>query len=231
MKTLLYLLLFNFSAISFGQDPQLFENTWYLYSMQPDDMAPIYIVSEIEPSINPYLIINENLEFYGEGACNSFNGVYEAFGQNFLTALNFTETGEDCGIPAHDIFEDGYFYVVYEMSYSITQDGFGYVLTTETTLMGNAVFKSYPLSTSEFDKIKFQFYPNPTKDKLFLSTTKISSNLNVEIYNIEGKLLTTQDIEPQNQTAIDVSILSNGIYFLSVEDENSNTTIEKFIKE
>ncbi len=227
MKQLYILLAILTFQTSVAQDPLLFENTWYLYSMQPTDLDPVYMVSEIEPPINPYLIINENLEFYGEAACNSFNGLYEA-GQNFLTVLNFSETGEDCGIPDHDSFEDGYFYIVMEMSYSITQDGSGYVLTTSTALLGNAVFKSYPLSASAFQKNEFQLYPNPTKDKLFLSTTSSAENLKIKIYNIEGKLLSNLNLE--NQTSLDVSNLESGIYFLNIEDENGNKAIKKFIK-
>ncbi|SRX52837.1 T9SS type A sorting domain-containing protein [Aequorivita sp. CIP111184] len=230
MKQLYILLAILTFQTSVAQNPQLFEYTWYLYSMQPTDLDPVYMVSEIEPPINPYLVINENLEFYGEGACNSFNGLYEA-GQNFLTILNFTETGEDCGIPEHNSFEDGYFYVIMEMSYSITQDGSGYVLTTNTALLGNAVFKSYPLSASDFQKNKFQLYPNPAKDKLFLSTTSPVENLKIKIFNIEGKLLSNQTLALEKQTAIDVSNLSSGMYFLNIEDENGNTVTKKFLKE
>ncbi len=231
MKKLLFVLLFNISAISFAQDPQLFEHTWYLYEIQPNDMDPIIMVSEIEPPINPYLIINENLEFNGEGACNSFNGLYEASGQNYLTILNFTETGEDCGIPDHNSFEDGYFYVIMEMTYAITQDGSGYVLTTDTALMGHAVFKSYPLSTSNFQKNEFQLYPNPVADKLFINTTKSTPNLEMKIFNIQGKLLTGENVKNENPASIDVSNLKSGIYFLNIEDENGNFEVKKFIKE
>ncbi len=229
MKQIYLLLAMLVFQTTVAQDPRLFEHTWYLYSMQPTDLDPVYIVSEIEPPISPYLTINENLEFYGEAACNSYNGLYEAVGQNFLTKLQFSETGEDCGIPDHNSFEDGYFSIVMEMVYSITPDGSGYVLTTETALMGNAIFKSYPLSLSEIQKNKFQLYPNPAKDILYLNPTNPAENLNVKIFNFEGRLLTNLNLE--KQTSLNVSNLESGMYFLNIEDENGNTEVMKFLKE
>ncbi|UCA57711.1 T9SS type A sorting domain-containing protein [Aequorivita iocasae] len=48
---------------------------------------------------------------------------------------------------------------------------------------------------------------------------------------MEGKLLSVQNVTLENQTSIDVSNLTSGIYFLNIEDENGNTTTKKFIKQ
>ena len=231
MKNLFCLLLFSISAISVAQDPRLFENDWYLYSIQATDLSTEIIVSEIEPPISPYLSIQENLDFNGEGACNSFNGVYEAFGQNYLSASTFFETGEDCGIQIYNSLEEQLFSVIPEMHYTLTEDSNGFILTISTVLMGYAVFKSYPLSTSDFQKNKFQLYPNPAKDKLFISATNIVSKIEIKIFNIKGKILNTQNLELENQNSTDISQLSQGIYFLNIQDENGNIEMKKFIKE
>ncbi len=73
--------------------------------------------------------------------------------------------------------------------------------------------------------------PNPSKNELFLTSKNTVGNLKIKIFNIEGKLLSTENIVLENQTSIDVSQLTNGIYFLNIEDENGNTTIKKFIKQ
>ncbi len=233
MKTLLYILIFHISAISFAQNPQLFENTWYLYSMQATDMDPIYIVAEIEPSINPYLIINENLEFDGEGACNSFMGLYEYISSyDEFGAIEFIETGADCGLQLHNSFENDYFaFISGGFWYTITQDGAGSILTLANAIFGYAIFKSYPLSVSDFSKNKFQLHPNPAKNELFLNSKNPTGNLKLKIFNIEGKLLSTQTVAIQDQTSIDVSNLSSGMYFLNIEDENGNKAIKRFLKE
>lgn len=232
MKELLYILLFNISAISFAQDPQLFENDWYLYEVLSNDLGTLYDVSLIDPPISPNLSISEDLTFNGEGACNTFNGAYELLPSNELSPINFTATTNDCGIQQHNSFENEYFgFIGGGYSYAITEDIDGKVLTLESPLMGYAVFKSYPLSISNFKKNEFQLYPNPAKEKLFISATNTAGNLKVKIFNTAGKLLSTQKLELENQSYIAISQLATGIYFLNIHDENGNTTIKKFIKE
>ncbi|TXD70977.1 T9SS type A sorting domain-containing protein [Aequorivita lipolytica] len=78
---------------------------------------------------------------------------------------------------------------------------------------------------------KFSIHPNPAKNELFLTSTNTSGNLKIQTLNIQGKLLSTQNITLQNQPPLDVSRLKSGIYFLNIEDENGYTTTKKFIKE
>jgi len=192
-----------------------------------------YNISEIEPRIFPYIIIDENLEFNGEGACNSFTGLYEYFpSTNGLSAIDFIETGEDCGLQLHNSFESSYFaFISGGFGYSIMQDGTGLVLNLTNGLFGYATFKSYPLSTSDFQKNEFQLYPNPATDKLFISATNTFRNIKVKILNIAGKRIKTQNLKLETNTPIDVSNLKSGIYFLDIEDENGNREVKKFVKE
>ncbi|SRX72317.1 T9SS type A sorting domain-containing protein [Aequorivita antarctica] len=232
MKALLYILLFNLSAISFAQDPQLFENTWYLYEVMSTDLGTFYDVSLINPPISPYLDISEDLTFNGEGACNTFSGTYELFPPNELGYMSFTATTNDCGIQQHNWFENEYFsFIAGGFWFSITQDNGGKVLSMSSPLMGYAIFKSYPLSTSDFQKNKFHLYPNPATSELFLSSKNITGNLTIKIFNVAGKLLSNQTLELENQTAIDVSNLTSGMYFLNIEDESGKMVVKKFIKE
>ncbi|SRX72318.1 T9SS type A sorting domain-containing protein [Aequorivita antarctica] len=87
------------------------------------------------------------------------------------------------------------------------------------------------LSLTDLKRANFSLYPNPAKDKLFLSATNPTENLKVKIFNIEGKLLSTKNGKLENQIFIDVSNLSSGMYFINIEDENGNTVVKKFIKE
>lgn len=177
MKALLYILLFNLSAISFAQDPQLFENTWYLYEVMSTDLGTFYDVSLINPPISPYLDISEDLTFNGEGACNSFSGTYELFPPDELGYMSFTATTNDCGLQQHNSFENEYFgFIGGGYWFSITQDNGGKVLSMANPLMGYAIFKSYPLSNSDFQKNKFQLYPNPAKTELVLNSKNNVAN-------------------------------------------------------
>jgi hypothetical protein len=77
----------------------------------------------------------------------------------------------------------------------------------------------------------YSIHPNPAKSELFITAQNTAGNLKVKIFNIEGKLLSTHNLEVANQNSIDVSSLTSGIYFLNIEDENGNTTTKKFIKQ
>src|SRR5690606_11938783 len=140
---------FGLSTISSAQDPRLFENDWYLYEVMSTDMNNIYEVAVISPPISPFLSISENLSFNGEGACNTFSGNYGYSSPDFLTPINFLATSEDCGIQQHDQFERDYFdFLGSFIWYNISSDSQGKTLSMFNALMGYAVFKSYPLSTS-----------------------------------------------------------------------------------
>ena len=77
----------------------------------------------------------------------------------------------------------------------------------------------------------YSIHPNPAKNELFITAQNTTENLKIKIFNIEGKLLSAQNITLQDQKAIDVSQLLNGIYFLNIEDENGNTTTKKLLKQ
>ena len=71
------------------------------------------------------------------------------------------------------------------------------------------------------------FYPNPVKDILnFSSVDAINS---AKVYSISGQLILTQESETSIQK-IDMSALSQGVYFVKVSTANADKTI-KVVKE
>lgn len=233
MKYIYLLYAIFISYTNFAQDSRLFGNTWYLRTLQSDDLAFIYEITDMDPEIDPFLNILEDFSFNGEGACNIFSGTYSFFPPNNLTATDFTSTTDDCGVGEQHDFELAYFYFISgDFWYDITQDGEGAVLSLGNPLGGTAVFKSYPLSTNnEFHKNGFTLYPNPVNDVLVLSSQNETKNLDIKIFNVERKLLKSQNLGFKRAVSVDVSNLSSGIYFLNVEDGRGNRSIKKFIKQ
>lgn len=77
----------------------------------------------------------------------------------------------------------------------------------------------------------FSVYPSPVKDIVILSSNNASpENLKIKIYTTEGKLIHNQDLHIQNEASIDVSTLSGGIYFMSVQNEKESREVIKFVK-
>lgn len=57
-------------------------------------------------------------------------------------------------------------------------------------------------------------YPNPASGKVFINTTKVSSeNINIQIIDLNGKLLISKKETSNNDTVeLNISTLTKGIY-------------------
>ncbi len=234
MKTVLYIFIFSISAISFAQDPQLFENTWYLqnviidgtYNFPPsNDEVSFVPLNFFEPNNMETLVcdvLTADVNFIGSDQFNLFNG-----GSTFDDCQDQTNT--DFEVLYLDNFFEAHLNDVF--NYSLEINGNGTKLLTITNFSGDqAIYGSELLSVGNFNSSQFSIHPNPTNEELFLSITNITENLKIKIYNIESKLWSTQNLESENQTSINVSNLKSGIYFLNIQDNNGNTTTKKFIK-
>lgn len=69
-------------------------------------------------------------------------------------------------------------------------------------------------------------YPNPTSGKLYLKNIEINNNKSlIEVFTIDGKTVLKKTMNP-NQNFIDVSSLSNGVYYYKIGNYTN-----RFIKE
>ena len=73
--------------------------------------------------------------------------------------------------------------------------------------------------------------PNPTVDNIII-TTSFSGNSTVEIYDVQGKKLSSQNILVQTNAPfkMDVSYLEQGIYFVKIYNDEKIYT-QKIVKE
>lgn len=224
MKRLLFFLVgfFLFSQ-SYSQDPELFK-TWYLYSIYLEGHQDPYNIWEVEPAIFPTLIITEDLQYSGEGACNTFNGQF-SYNNGLLFIDSFIPTTNTCDFQSHTQFETYYFSFFLEE----TDLQIGYV--TETDLMINSPifmsmhFSSVPLGISDNIISDVKIYPIPVSDKLNIDLEKDEFE-KIMIYSIAGKkVLEMINIE----NPINVSSLSKGMYFLEIISSEGRN-VQKFIK-
>jgi len=225
-KTLLILFISFLSFQSYAQDPNLFR-TWYLHFFQETDLGYPYEISEISPLISPYLVISEDLSFNGEGACNTYEGNFNHQGTNYLETSSFNATNTDCGVQIHNNFEDDFFGYFFEFEYQITEESNGLTLGLYTPLFGQAIFRDYPLSTSDNVLSEFKIYPNPTSEKLFFISSENNQIKSVSIFSVLGKKV--KEIVASSITSIDVSNLSKGIYFIKISSSEGNV-VKKFMK-
>ncbi len=76
------------------------------------------------------------------------------------------------------------------------------------------------LATNNFEKGKFNIYPNPTTGIIHFST---ENNVNVTIVDVLGKVILTKD-NVNNENNLDISQLSKGIYMAKISGENIDFT-------
>ncbi|WP_040253873.1 T9SS type A sorting domain-containing protein [Psychroserpens mesophilus] len=84
------------------------------------------------------------------------------------------------------------------------------------------------LSVEEFESEIFSVFPNPTKSTLTIQS-KVATSY-IKIVDINGRLLNTIDnLNLSQEVTLEVDYLSNGIYFLNIQSDNSEQVI-RFIK-
>lgn len=76
----------------------------------------------------------------------------------------------------------------------------------------------------------FILSPNPTNGTLNISCDLKTNGFKIEVIDALGKVLISEEYKELNQTSINVSDLSSGIYFVKIIS-GENTSTKKFIKE
>ena len=93
---------------------------------------------------------------------------------------------------------------------------------------------NYSLAVSEFDTINslVTVYPNPSNGIFNLKKTGQINLLKVEIYDINGRFIKTEDLTKMNTTkSIDLSQATSGLYFMTITTQDSKATVIKILKE
>ncbi|MCB0402852.1 MAG: T9SS type A sorting domain-containing protein, partial [Flavobacteriales bacterium] len=67
-------------------------------------------------------------------------------------------------------------------------------------------------------------YPNPAKGNLFVELSDIQDQLLIEIYNPAGQQVLAKKANGQSKIELDISGLSNGVYFVSFLSAGYRTT-------
>ena len=216
-------IFYSLPCLAQDPDPDLFQ-TWYLYTFDPD-YIPI-VISEMNPPIFPYLTISEDLEFIGTGACNSFSGVYSVPYEGALQTIEYTETSDDCGFQNHNHFESDYFgFMQFGFDYEITEDQGGLLLRLYTPLMYWAEYRSYPLSSPDFQLDDVTLYPNPSSKEIFIES-KNNPITKIEIFSLLGARMLTIN---HTIESIDISHFDLGIYLVKIYTEQG-MALKKVVK-
>jgi hypothetical protein len=101
--------------------------------------------------------------------------------------------------------------------------------------MGAYEFGSIPVGVQEpqilvqDSDFKVRCYPNPTYDKITISSHAINSITQLSIFNVSGEKVMERQLT-NTETQLDISALPRGVYFVRVQDERFIETV-KMIKQ
>jgi len=241
MKNIVLILTLTFLAKCFAQDPQLFDNTWYLQKViiGTDDYFP---PSNAEVEFVGLTFYDNSSNEFDTNVCNVFFGEldYDST-QNFMiqdSAMTLLE----CDMQDNSIFEGIYFGFFLDSNNNHLNDPFPYVITTngnEKTLIitnvrgDEAIYGDQILSTGFYEHTPFSIYPNPVKNILNIqSQNNYSSDASVQVFDINGKLVEFEIIDlVDSNNALNVSHLKSGVYFLIIKNKDGDKQTLKFIKQ
>ena len=84
--------------------------------------------------------------------------------------------------------------------------------------------------TAEILPSVFTIHPNPTHDVLTIVYPNLESTLNVSIYDVNGQKLLEKTVHNNEKSSINISTLSNGVYFITCVSKEKSSTV-KFVKQ
>lgn len=216
--------------ISYSQPQELFR-TWELVSME-FDMGGIIYMDDIDPPINPYLTIEEDLSYYGYVACNDYSGVFVIESNGEYRPTEVETSGNTCEYQIHIDIEYMYFDVYFSENQTLSV--WPYIDNqTHEQMLGIGIAPGWYFryktatnsSVTDYNINLFSIYPNPSSDKIFI-TAKHSLPKSATIYSMDGKKVLNLSLQ---NNSIDVSGLPKGIYFVEINSPEGSST-QKFIK-
>ena len=191
----------SFVFQSFGQINPIENLTWSQWYEFPNN----YFILEWEEPVMPHDdLIGYNV--YREDDLYRFQEE---------TSLYNLEEGSNCE-TSFLFYEDGSpFYVHVTAVYNPD--------AVESTYTQTVLVDGFALNVLDINQNATILFPNPTTGVLNIENKNIDK---INVLDLSGKVISEIDVKPQ----IDVSQLSNGIYFLQLSI-NGKKSIQKFIKE
>ncbi len=233
MKKIILIFLIQSSLLAFGQNPELFTNTWYLQNTIIDGQDNIPPVSEVIPYITADFIETD----YGfqTSICNGLSGslIYgeepAAYFQFIDVAITLGSCMNSPGFEGFDEYEAVYFQNYWESSlngnahfYYLVDSAASIKTLTITNINGDqAIYNNTYLTNEENLLETYSIFPNPVKDRIFVAGINIKG---LTLFNFLG-----QKINTTNENEMDVSNYKKGIYLLEIKTKNNHKMTKKII--
>ena len=88
------------------------------------------------------------------------------------------------------------------------------------------------VNVNEEEETVFKIYPSPAQDYIQVVAEAQFRGLSYSIFDIQGKLIHSGNMQNQGSTRIDVSQFSSGMYAIQISDSSKGIVAKKiFVKE
>lgn len=174
-----------------------------LYISEENNMAVLHWDESADSSVLGYHVYESSTEF----------GIFERISPTIINATQFT-------IPD---YQEGHWYMI--KAIDEVSSGCGVFLHAS---IGTAIIGDIALSSSIQEIRTTTVFPNPTTEKLNISSVKTIKK--IQIYAINGQLITTIDIAHTDSCQIDLSQLDNGLYIMRIIASDDTTEEHKIKK-
>lgn len=234
MKNIYLIILLALSNFCFSQDPRIFNNYWYLTNIIENGVTNLPPTNDMGISFDPQML-NAHACVYLAANVTFENNTTNFSATNYMYCLCW------CTNPLADAYENGNYFpflnhingnptTISNFTYSISEiPGGAKTLVINSEYNTQAVYSSVQLSNTNFEKIDFSIYPNPSDEYINIQLANdSSSNLELAIYNEIGIKCKSERISSSN-TRIDTKELSSGVYFVKLKTD-TETLVKKLIK-
>lgn len=105
-------------------------------------------------------------------------------------------------------------------------------LNNGTNMMSQGFHQNDMLITAidEVQNNDITLFPNPTSDVVQIQFAKANETNVIELYTVEGKLISSQSVNSSIVSQVDMSNYSNGTYFLKIKNKESKDKSYQVIK-
>lgn len=151
------------------------------------------------------------------GGTNAFGSVFriKPDGTEFSKLLDF-DGATHGSYPRRSLISDGTF--LYGMTSGGGEHNWGVIFKLAIENLGNTEVNNHPDIT---------IYPNPSNGLITIKT-RLLTQLQIKVYNILGELIVEQSTTTE-QTSVDLTNHSAGVYIVKVYDNDKNIMHEKII--
>lgn len=94
-------------------------------------------------------------------------------------------------------------------------------------ILDNVQFVGGNTGIDEMEEFSFSLYPNPVSDRIFIQTSNKENEMEIEILDLQGRIVLTRNSHNTEKAEIDIKSLSPGIYMVRLNN-NENSSPKPF---